>query len=703
MSTYNKFASSAFGGGTGSAATNDKINVYPYGMATTEVIGNAIFRNDVIVLGNIINSGVTGPTGSVNFNNLNITDNLTVGGTLGVTGPTTLYSTLDVAGPVGLTNNVHIGGTFGVTGATNLTYLTATNNTNIGGTLGVTGDTHLTNLEVSGYATVNSTLDINGMTTMNDNVKLSNPVGTIDIGSNVGPITLTNNVTGTTSAVTSGTAFIPNTLIVNAGCPYDYINVFIPIDLFGGHTTLTNNSTFTLTYSGVAMNIYKNGVLQSPTYNSITEVGLSPGTTKTAHVSPGWNSYWFAMYFGYFDCRFPIEKYSSTINTYDIELIVTGTVTNNIYSTNLYFSVASVAGKMGYPTVQVDFTTTRNAINNSYTTWTGTIPTYVIPYYDTDYSANIISSTTDLKIQSSYDMTMEAVNSFKFNANNGYWTATSFGNFYYNTNTPTESVNLLLGEDGGAGRMAITASPTTCQISTESLPLDILTYSGRFLVVSGDISLTGSGTFNISAGTTLGIGAGTSIAMSAGTNYNIGLTTTGTGDITLTSADTLTMSATNGITSTGAFNCNGDFKLQQTTLSSMSSNQLGYTNVSSGTSTAMTSGTWKDMFSTSIPAGAWIVSFTITTSTTGGAGTVGDIRFLLSTTNVAGGNTPYRTFKWFRAADDSVSANGDRDWISLTGVVNNTASTSYYVQGLANLSGISMTAIVNTFTYTRIG
>jgi hypothetical protein len=148
------------------------INSSPYGNTSFDVSGNAIFRNNVVVLGNIINSGVSGPTGSVNFNNLNITDNLTVGNQLGVTGPTELYTTLNVGGtatfvgPVGITgdcsiygnqytNNTNVGGILGVTGTTNLY-----SNTNVGGILGVTGNTNL-------YGT----LYVNGNAEFNNQVK----------------------------------------------------------------------------------------------------------------------------------------------------------------------------------------------------------------------------------------------------------------------------------------------------------------------------------------------------------------------------------------------------------------------------------------------------------------------------------------------------------------------------------------------------
>ncbi len=62
-----------------------------------------------------------------------LTGNATVGGTLGVTGATTLSSTAAITG------NTTVGGTLGVTGASTLASAAVTNNATVGGTLGVTG------------------------------------------------------------------------------------------------------------------------------------------------------------------------------------------------------------------------------------------------------------------------------------------------------------------------------------------------------------------------------------------------------------------------------------------------------------------------------------------------------------------------------------------------------------------------------------
>ena len=85
---------------------------------------------------------------------LAVTNNATVGGTLGVTGNTSL-SNATVGGTLGVGTNETVGGTLGVTGASSL------HNTGVTGTLGVTGATTLT-----GATQINNTLGVTGNTTL---------------------------------------------------------------------------------------------------------------------------------------------------------------------------------------------------------------------------------------------------------------------------------------------------------------------------------------------------------------------------------------------------------------------------------------------------------------------------------------------------------------------------------------------------------
>ena len=89
-----------------------------------------------------------------------LTGNATVGGTLGVTGATTLSSTAAITG------NTTVGGTLGVTGASTLNSAAVTNNATVGGTLGVTGNSTIGGtLGVTGQITGNVTGDLTGNVT----------------------------------------------------------------------------------------------------------------------------------------------------------------------------------------------------------------------------------------------------------------------------------------------------------------------------------------------------------------------------------------------------------------------------------------------------------------------------------------------------------------------------------------------------------
>ena len=109
---------------------------------------------------------------------LDVGSDATVGGTLDVTGATTL-STLSTSGAATLnstsvTTNATVGGTLGVTGATTLSTLSTsgaatlnstsvTNNATVGGTLDVTGNvTAQNNLTVNGNATIDGSLTVEG-------------------------------------------------------------------------------------------------------------------------------------------------------------------------------------------------------------------------------------------------------------------------------------------------------------------------------------------------------------------------------------------------------------------------------------------------------------------------------------------------------------------------------------------------------------
>ncbi|WP_421763590.1 hypothetical protein [Ekhidna sp.] len=115
-------------------------------------------------------------------NGVDVTNNATVGGTLGVTGATTTAGitntgnvgtgTLSTTGAAtlnsaGITNNATVGGTLGVTGATTTAGITNTGNVGTG-TLSTTGAATLNSAGVTNNLTVGGTLGLATGTTVND-------------------------------------------------------------------------------------------------------------------------------------------------------------------------------------------------------------------------------------------------------------------------------------------------------------------------------------------------------------------------------------------------------------------------------------------------------------------------------------------------------------------------------------------------------
>ena len=178
---------------------------------------------------------------------LDVTSNATVGGTLGVTGSTTMSGSLDLnstadisdtltlskASGTGLdvTSNATVGGTLGVTGSTTMsgsldlnstadisdtltlskasgTGLDVTSNATVGGTLGVTGST-----------TMSGSLDLNSTADISDTLTLSKSSGTgLSVTSNAtvgGTLGVTGSTTMSGSLDLNSTADISDTLTLS--------------------------------------------------------------------------------------------------------------------------------------------------------------------------------------------------------------------------------------------------------------------------------------------------------------------------------------------------------------------------------------------------------------------------------------------------------------------------------------------------------
>ena len=127
-----------------------------------------------------------------------LTGNATVGGTLGVTGATTLSSTAAITG------NTTVGGTLGVSGASTLDSAAVTNNATVGGTLGVTGNSTIGGtLGVTGNTTAGGTLGVTGNTTVGGTLGVTGDT-TLSGAVNIGADTLAEYVQDTVGGMVAG-------------------------------------------------------------------------------------------------------------------------------------------------------------------------------------------------------------------------------------------------------------------------------------------------------------------------------------------------------------------------------------------------------------------------------------------------------------------------------------------------------------------
>lgn len=219
-------------GGTGTTATIPADGTYYWYM--------------VDGLGNVTLPTFTFANSSVDT--LTVNGNATIGGTLGVTGATTL-STLavtgneTVGGTLGVTGNTTVGGTLAVAGATTLASLGVTANASVGGSLSVTGSvnstatiqgqnlTVLADAAIDGNAVVGGTLAVTGDTTLN------------------GGSTSVANLNVTTEATISAPMTVTGAFIATANATLD-----------GGLTSIANlNITSSGTYGGIAALVYNSG------------------------------------------------------------------------------------------------------------------------------------------------------------------------------------------------------------------------------------------------------------------------------------------------------------------------------------------------------------------------------------------------------------------------------------------------------------
>ena len=546
MSFYNKFASIAIGG------PNVNTIPTPYGVASLDVCGNCVFRNNVEVVGTLTYAGAT-----IAYDNLDISGNLTIGANADISGNLTLdgsanLNILSASGPATLNSLIVLNDTslnsLDVSNNTTLNTLTTSGQATLNSlrvlndsslnSLDVSNNTTLNTLTTSGQATLNrlrvlndtslNSLDVSNNTTLNtltttgqanlSSLSISgNLIANSDASFNAGlrvasdvsfnsSLYVTGNAraqnlkvgdnttqlrlgyqtnipifsfytTGTTSNIGNGNAFIPVKVIVPPVFPDSSVNMIVPINIYGSRSGGMNSGTWTLTYTSVTMNIYKNGVLQSATGNSITPVGFSGGTQKQATNSVTLSSGGYVgFYCGYFNCSFPVQAYSTNENIYDIELTISCSATHTS-GFGIMVSVASVGGYMGYSAYNTPFTQDR--VRNPVTiTWTSSVPAYTPPEvsstYINSYDSNVnISCDGDLMIVGNNNMNMLCNQSYRFDAPNGYWTGSSAGNFYLRSHSSDSQI--LLGNQ-------IT---DWSSINSNSTQLTIDTYNKNYSLEAG--------------------------------------------------------------------------------------------------------------------------------------------------------------------------------------------------------------------------
>ena len=154
----------------------------PLEIDSSGILGLSYTEDLVLYGGQLDTVQAITPTATPEFAGINLTGNASVGGTLNVTGASTL-------GSASVTGNETVGGTLGVTGATTLSSASVTGNATVGGTLGVTGASTLASASVTGNETVGGTLGVTGLATLNGNVVVNAtgtgyPVNIVGTGTN---------------------------------------------------------------------------------------------------------------------------------------------------------------------------------------------------------------------------------------------------------------------------------------------------------------------------------------------------------------------------------------------------------------------------------------------------------------------------------------------------------------------------------------
>lgn len=599
-------------------------------------------------------------------------------------------------------------------------------------------------LRVSGDVSMNSNLFVGGDVSFNQNLytigntstksltindAYPTPIKTAQIGFDiVKPIT-TMLTTGTTSNVASGTAFKPISIVIPAGNASNVVYVEVPINLtaFWEHKQIPG--TITITYTSVSMNIYRNGSLQSATGQSIASAQFTGGDTKTATNTGGTAPFNFpsylSYYFGYFNIQFPLVQFNTAPDTYEVELIITGSATHTSGSQPMFLSIASTAGEMGYNILspRATFTETRDK-SSTYPTQITYVSAATTPFNPVDvqvqydYGLKMISDTDflisaigQMNLKTNQEFNISSVigsstmtsdgGSIEINAPNGFWTATTSENMYLKT-TGTNS-QILFGN----------ATTDWVGLDTDATSFSIRTYDKAFYTNCGDVieTLTGNFTQDVSGSMdiTTNYGNMNYYMPTAGLfsiyNNNTLMFRVQNAQVSVTNADfSVTGTGTGSFPTlqvTGSADLQCNITAYQDSYASMANTRLGYTN-SATTTTDPMNNTVTSRSSFSLPnRGVWLIIcgyewYTNTSNTVRGK------LLVLSTTS--GGTTPAAYgLQYYEEINDAAGAAEIRQEGTLTGVYTATAATTIHVNARSEVDSGTNTKLVTNVSWTRIG
>ena len=234
----------------------------------TSLSGNLAIPGNLSVTGTSTLTGATSVastlavTGTTSLSSVSTSGAAVVGTTLGVTGASTLAS-------LGVTGAATVGTTLGVTGATTLASVGVTGAATVGTTLGVTGATTLASVGVTGAATVGTTLNVTGLTTASSlTVTGASNLTTLTVSGAVaanGNTTIGNDA-GDTLTINSNAITVPNVSTVAIDPANDKLLI----------QDATDNNVRLVTASSVTpiKAIYSEKIsnTQSFTFSSITSV-----------------------------------------------------------------------------------------------------------------------------------------------------------------------------------------------------------------------------------------------------------------------------------------------------------------------------------------------------------------------------------------------------------------------------------------------